>query len=171
MRPVPIVPSAPPSSPFAPARACSAAAASNPAAPARRRFALLAVLGIGIIGLPLTTMPAQAQGPAGAARAAGIQVPLTGEGVAAVYSDKLHGRKTASGAKYDRNKLTAAHKTLPFGTRVRLTNEKTGKSAVVTINDRGPHQPDREFNLSRASALALGMKPVSLAHLRYEILN
>ena len=135
---------------------------------ARRRSLLLtATVVAGLGAATLLGMPdAMARGADGKAA---IQIPMSGEGVAAVYSDKLHGRKTASGAKYDKTKLTAAHKTLPFGTRVRLTNEKTGKSAVVTINDRGPHQPDRDFDLSRASALALGMKPISLARLRYEI--
>ena len=135
--------------------------------PARRRHGLLAAalvvgLGAAVFG-PSDALARSADGKAA------IQVPLSGEGIAAVYSDTFHGRKTASGAKYDKNKLTAAHKTLPFGTRVRLTNEKTGKSALVTINDRGPHQPDRDFDLSRASALALGMKPISMARLRYEI--
>ena len=91
--------------------------------------------------------------------------------MAAVYSDKLQGRKTASGARYDKNKRTAAHKTLPFGTQIRLSNPANGKSTVVTINDRGPHQPDRMFDLSRAAALALGMKPVSMATLRYEVVQ
>lgn len=137
-----------------------------------RRRALLPVaalvIGLGATGLVGLVGPSDAMARTADGKAA-VQIPMSGEGVAAVYSDKLHGRKTASGAKYDKAKLTAAHKTLPFGTRVRLTNEKTGKSAVVTINDRGPHQPDRDFDLSRASALALGMKPISLARLRYEI--
>ena len=135
--------------------------------PARRRHGLLAAalvvgLGAAVFG-PSDALARSADGKAA------IQIPLSGEGIAAVYSDTLHGRKTASGAKYDKNKLTAAHKTLPFGTRVRLTFEKSGKSAVVTINDRGPFHADREFDLSRASAVALGMKPVSLERVRYEI--
>lgn len=124
--------------------------------------ALVVGLGAGLLGAS-DALARTADGKAA------IQIPLSGEGIAAVYSDKLHGRKTASGAKYDKNKLTAAHKTLPFGTRVRLTFEKSGKSAVVTINDRGPFHADREFDLSRASAVALGMKPVSLERVRYEI--
>lgn len=139
----------------------------QPPVPARRRHGLLAAalvvgLGAAVFG-PSDALARSADGKAA------IQIPLSGEGIAAVYSDKLHGRKTASGAKYDKNKLTAAHKTLPFGTRVRLTFEKSGKSAVVTINDRGPFHADREFDLSRASAVALGMKPVSLERVRYEI--
>ena len=58
------------------------------------------------------------------------------EGIANFYSDKFQGKKTASGAVYDKNKLTASHKTLPYGTKVRVTNLENGKSVVVTVNDR-----------------------------------
>jgi rare lipoprotein A len=58
------------------------------------------------------------------------------EGIANFYSDKFQGRKTASGAVYDKNKLTASHKTLAYGTKVRVTNIENGKSVVVTVNDR-----------------------------------
>lgn len=95
----------------------------------------------------------------------------SGSGVAAVYSDKLNGRKTASGARFDNGKLTAAHKTLPFGTKVRLTNPKSKKAVVVTINDRGPVQPDREFDISKAAARQLGLRPVSLTEVQYAILR
>jgi rare lipoprotein A len=64
----------------------------------------------------------------------GIATAQTEEGIANFYSDKFQGKKTASGAVYDKNKLTASHKTLPYGTEVRVT--KNGKSVVVTINDR-----------------------------------
>jgi len=58
------------------------------------------------------------------------------EGIANYYSDKFQGKKTASGAVYDKNKLTASHKTLPYGTKVRVTNLENNKSVVVTVNDR-----------------------------------
>src|SRR5262245_18456458 len=58
------------------------------------------------------------------------------EGIANFYSDKLQGKKTASGAAYDKNKVTASHKTLPYGTKVKVTNLDNGKSVVVTVNDR-----------------------------------
>jgi rare lipoprotein A len=68
---------------------------------------------------------------------------------ASYYSDKLNGRRTASGQKFDNNKLTAAHKTLKFGTKVKVTNPKNQKSVIVTINDRGPFTKGREIDLSK----------------------
>ena len=75
--------------------------------------------------------------------------------------------RTASGKRYDRNGLTAAHKSLPFGTKVRVVNAKNGKSVEVVINDRGPKQADRVLDLSPRAARALGigrhaMAPVTL---------
>jgi rare lipoprotein A len=81
----------------------------------------------------------------------------TETGLAAVYSDALDGRTTASGKVYDKTKLTAAHKTLPFGTKVRVTNPKTGKSVELIITDRGPVQKGRILDLSRAAAEKLGI--------------
>lgn len=68
---------------------------------------------------------------------------------ASYYADKFHGRRTASGRVYDKTKLTAAHKTLPFGTKVKVTNESNGKSVVVEVTDRGPFVRGREIDLSR----------------------
>lgn len=68
---------------------------------------------------------------------------------ASYYADKFHGRRTASGKKYDKNKYTAAHKRLPFGTKVRITNEVNGKSVIVEITDRGPFVRAREIDLSK----------------------
>ncbi len=81
---------------------------------------------------------------------------LPQEGVASIYADELNGKKTASGEKYDRRALTAAHLTLPFGTRVKVTNKDNGKTAVVRINDRGPHVKGRILDLSSSAAAALG---------------
>lgn len=79
-------------------------------------------------------------------------------GRASFYARKFHGRKTASGERYDQNDLTAAHRTLPFGTKVRVTNFSNGKSVVVRINDRGPWSgKKRVIDLSRAAAEAIGM--------------
>ena len=69
-----------------------------------------------------------------------------------MYSDRLNGHKTASGKRYDKTALTAAHPTLPFGSKVKVTNEKNGKSVVVTINDRGPTQPELVLDISQAAA-------------------
>jgi rare lipoprotein A len=68
---------------------------------------------------------------------------------ASYYADKFHGRKTASGKKYDKTKYTAAHKKLPFGTIVKVTNEANGESVIVEIIDRGPFVRTREIDLSR----------------------
>lgn len=68
---------------------------------------------------------------------------------ASYYHDKFNGRKTASGARFDNSKLTAAHKKLPFGTKLKITNEKNRKSVIVVINDRGPFVNGREIDLSK----------------------
>lgn len=85
-----------------------------------------------------------------------------GGGIASYYAS---GSMTASGARFNPDGLTAAHRTLPFGTRVRVTNRSTGASVVVTINDRGPFVGGRVIDLSRGAARAIGMgglAPVSL---------
>ena len=82
-------------------------------------------------------------------------------GRASWYGPGFHGRRTASGETFNTNELTAAHRTLPFGTRVRVVNKKTGKSIVVRINDRGPYAHGRVIDLSRASAQAIGLQGVA----------
>ena len=71
------------------------------------------------------------------------------EAHASYYADKFNGRRTTSGRKFDNNKYTAAHKKLPFGTKVKVTNEKNGKSVIVEITDRGPFVKSREIDLSK----------------------
>jgi rare lipoprotein A len=78
-------------------------------------------------------------------------------GRASWYGPGFHGRRTASGETFNANALTAAHRTLPFGTRVRVMNKSTGRSVVVRINDRGPYAHGRVIDLSRASAQAIGI--------------
>lgn len=115
--------------------------------------------------------PAATPAPAAPPPAAASQ-PSAGEvetGLAAVYSDKLHGRKTASGEIYDRNKLTTAHKTLPFGTKVKVTNVKNSKSVVLRVNDRGPTQAGRVVDISPAAAKALGFSTKAMAEVRVEV--
>lgn len=68
---------------------------------------------------------------------------------ASYYADRFHGQRTSSGKKYDKNKYTAAHKKLPFGTKVKVTNEANGKSVIVEITDRGPFVRAREIDLSK----------------------
>ena len=78
-------------------------------------------------------------------------------GLASYYADRFHGRQTASGEPYNRNAFTAAHRRLPFGTRVRVTRVDNGKTVVVRINDRGPFVKGRVIDLSRAAARKIGM--------------
>lgn len=79
------------------------------------------------------------------------------QGQASYYADRYHGRRTASGETYDRNALTAAHRSLPFGTRVRVTRLDNGRDTVVRINDRGPFVRGRVIDLSRRAAEELDM--------------
>lgn len=79
------------------------------------------------------------------------------QGLASWYGKRFHGRRTASGERFDMNEMTAAHKTLPFGTRLRVRSLRTGREVVVRINDRGPFAKGRVIDLSAAAALALGM--------------
>lgn len=88
-------------------------------------------------------------------------------GQASFYADRYQSRKTASGERYDHGKRTAAHKTLPFGTRVKVTNTKNNKTVVVKINDRGPFVTGRIIDLSKSAFsrignTASGILPVTL---------
>lgn len=96
---------------------------------------------------------------------------LSGNGKASWYGDKFHGKKTASGDKYDMHELTAAHKTLPFGTKVKITNQNNGKSVVVEVNDRGPFVKSRVFDLSKAAFAEIGNIDQGVMHIDYEIMN
>ena len=117
-----------------------------------------------------TTAPAPTPAPAAPAAAPAPQSASEGEtGLAAVYSDKLNGRKTASGEVYDRIKLTTAHKTLPFGTKVKITNLKNNKSVVLRVNDRGPTQAGRVVDISPAAAKAIGISTKGMAEVRVEV--
>ena len=81
-------------------------------------------------------------------------------GGASSYGPGFHGKRTANGERFNTHALTAAHKTLPFGSRVRVTNERTGRSVVVRINDRGPFVGGRVIDLSKAAAQAVGISGV-----------
>jgi rare lipoprotein A len=95
----------------------------------------------------------------------------TQEGTASWYGNPHHGKKTASGETYDMNALTAAHRTLPLGTRVRVTNTENGRSVVVRINDRGPFRDGRIIDVSRAAARELGATGHGLFSVRLEVLE
>lgn len=84
-------------------------------------------------------------------------------GGASWYGPGFHGKRTASGSVYNQNAMTAAHKTLPFGTVVKVTDRRTGKSVRVTITDRGPFVRGRVIDLSKAAAAKLGTKEAGVA--------
>lgn len=100
-----------------------------------------------------------------------VDEDFTQKGVASYYHDSLHGRRTASGEIYNKRNLSAAHRYLPLGTKVRVTKLSNGKSIVVKINDRGPFVKGRIIDLSRRAARDLGMVNSGLARVRIEVLS
>ena len=92
-------------------------------------------------------------------------------GVVSWYGGKFHGRKTASGEKYDKHELTAAHKSLPFGTKVKVTNVNNGKSVVVRINDRGPYVNGRVIDLSTAAFSSIESVNTGVTSVKIEIIK
>ncbi len=104
-------------------------------------------------------------------RAAPVSVDSDFEetGMASYYGDEFDGRPTSSGEEFDQTELTAAHKTLPFGTVVTVTNLDNGRSVTVRINDRGPFAAGRIIDLSRAAAESIGMIESGTARVRITI--
>jgi rare lipoprotein A len=115
---------------------------------------LVGVIAIATLATLLNLALASAQGPE--------------EGTANFYSDKFQGKKLASGERYDKNKLTASHKTLAFGTKVKVTNLDNGKSAVVTINDRMKKSNGAVIDVSRKAANELGFVKAGKAKVKLE---
>ena len=99
------------------------------------------------------------------------QVVATASGWASWYGPGFHGNRTANGERFNMNDLTAAHRTLPFGTRVRVTNVANGSSVVVRINDRGPFHGNRVMDLSRGAASVIGLTASGVGRIRMEILD
>ena len=124
---------------------------------------------------PKSAAAASAPAAASATPAPAAPAPATAggaeTGLAAVYSDKLNGRKSASGERFDRNAITAAHKTLPFGTRVKVTNSKNQKTVTVRINDRGPVQARPILDLSPAAAKVLGISAKGMSDVSAEVIG
>ncbi len=92
-------------------------------------------------------------------------------GVASYYGSRHHGKRTASGERFDQHSLTAAHRQLPFGTRVKITNLGNNDSVVVRINDRGPYSRGRLIDVSREAAEQLGMLRSGTARVRVQALD
>ncbi len=93
------------------------------------------------------------------------------EGLVSWYGTAFHDRPTASGERFDSNGFTMAHPTLPFGTEVKVTNLRNGRTVVVRVNDRGPHVGKRIADLSRAAAAQLGMLKRGVVRARIEVLE
>jgi rare lipoprotein A len=93
------------------------------------------------------------------------------EGEASYYAASFEGLRTASGERYSRSAFTAAHRTLPFGTRVKVTHLRTGKTTIVYVNDRGPHRQGRIIDLSEAAARELGILAEGVARVRIEVIE
>jgi len=91
-------------------------------------------------------------------------------GMASYYGHQHHGQRTASGERFDMHEMTAAHRTLPFGTRVRVTNLENGRSVVVRINDRGPWKKGRVVDLSYDAARELHMVGAGTTRVRVDVL-
>jgi rare lipoprotein A len=119
-----------------------------------------------ILGLLVIAATALAGGPVQAASPGQVQT-----GIASYYHDSLHGNKTASGQIYDKRKMSAAHKRLPLGTKVKVTDTKTGRSIVVRVNDRGPFIKGRIIDLSRRAARELGIIRRGITPVKVEILS
>ncbi|MCG6897806.1 MAG: septal ring lytic transglycosylase RlpA family protein [Thiocapsa sp.] len=102
--------------------------------------------------------------------AASVKAVVT-DGVASYYGDRFHGRRTASGDRFNKEAMTAAHRTLGFGTRVMVTNKANGRSVDVIINDRGPFVRGRTIDLSKAAARELGMLGTGVAPVHLEVLT
>lgn len=99
------------------------------------------------------------------------QKPSCETGTASYYASEFHGKKTASGEKYNMNALTAAHNTLPFNTYVKVTNLSNNLSVIVRINDRGPHTKKRIIDLSKAAAKKIGLIQCGVAKVKVEIID
>ncbi len=144
---------------------------------------IASLLGMVAAGSALAQSPAQAPAaPPAAAAPAAVSAPAAAapaaaragdnmDGLAAVYSDKLVGRKTASGEAFNQGKLTAAHPSLAFGTMVKVTNTKNSKTVDVRINDRGPKQAGRVIDLTSAAAAKIGIGKNAMAPVKLEVVG
>ena len=98
-------------------------------------------------------------------------IGYTESGQASFYADKFQNRKTASGEPYKHNLYTAAHKSVPFGTRIKVTNKSNGKSVIVKINDRGPFVKGRVIDLSKSAFSSIGSLSAGLINVKIEVVR
>lgn len=133
----------------------------------RRNVCTLILVG----ALIVPSFAVMAQPATGSATALTGAVGETQTGLAAVYSRRLSGHRTASGERLNQRALTTSHPTLPFGTKVRITRVKTGKSVVLRVTDRGPTQPNRIVDITQAAAKVLRMKPNAMVEVKLEVVE
>ena len=131
--------------------------------------ALLALTGLAHAQTPASAPPKTPAAAAAPAPAAAPAAASGDEGKLAYYGRKFAGRKTASGERFNPGAMTMAHKTLPFGTKVRVTNLKNKRSVVLRVNDRGPMQADRIGDVSVAAARKLGMLRSGVVSAKIEV--
>lgn len=129
-----------------------------------RDVATTPIAGLASVGGPITD-----RGKIPGAQSEKVVQEFTG--VASWYGPGFHGRRTANGEKFNQNEMTAAHKTLPFNTRVRVTSVSNGRSVIVTINDRGPYVRGRMIDLSAAAAKAIGLGGRGIGKVKLEVLE
>jgi len=99
------------------------------------------------------------------------KILLTLEGIASYYAQDFHGKQTSNGETFDMNALTAAHRTFPFGTKVRVTNLENNKTVIVRVNDRGPFKEGRIMDLSLGAAKELDLIRTGTARVRLEVME
>ena len=133
-----------------------------------RKMLLSFMLAAPVALLSADALADRGPGERGGKGAASRQLAYEQTGTASWYGPRFHGKKTASGEKFDQNKLTAAHRNLPLGSEVRVTNLDNGKSVTVAINDRGPYAKGRVIDLSRAAARKLDMVDDGVVKVRIE---
>ena len=136
-----------------------------------KRLAL--ILGLSALLVPAVAVPviAQQSGPIapGGGRAENRRAARTG--VASYYAASLHGNRTANGERYNHGALTAAHRSLPFGTLLRVTSAHNGRRVLVRVNDRGPFIRGRQLDLSGAAADRLSMRQRGTHRVRFEVVD
>ena len=128
----------------------------------------LATALVALTALPSCAASGGGYGPVGMGSGGSHSSTSGTVGTASFYHRSFEGRRTASGERYDRRRLTAAHRTLPFGSRVRVTNLENGLSVVVEVNDRGPFRKGRVIDVSEEAARVLGFYRAGTARVRVE---
>jgi rare lipoprotein A len=149
----------------------SAAAASSRVV-ARRRGVRRILRQLSVLAALAVACGAPQRPPPPPKRTGAVEAPVILRGLATVYGREAHGGPTASGERFDMRQMTAAHRTLPFGTRVRVTNTRNGRSVEVRINDRGPYGGNgRIIDLSEAAARRLDMIDAGVVPVTVEVLR